>query len=118
MTHFIWRWLCNAIAILLVAYLMPGVFLASGGAALTAALLLGVVNALIRPVCLLFSLPINIMTLGLFTFVINAGMLKIVDVLMSGFATGGFLNTLIAALFISIISSVFTSFMREERRMF
>ena len=116
MTNIVWRWLCNAIALLLVAYLLPSIYLDGTGAALVAALLLGIVNAVIRPVCLFFSFPINFLTLGLFTFVVNAGMLKIVDLLMTGFATGGFWATVLAAILLSIISSILTSVLGGTRR--
>ena len=115
MTNFIWRWLCNAIALLLVAYLLPNIYLDGAGAALVAALLLGIINAVIRPVCMLLSLPINFLTLGLFTFVVNAAMLKIVDFLMEGFATGNFWSTVLAAVLLSIISGFLTSILGGSR---
>ena len=75
---FLIRWLVNAVALYLTTRIVHGVQIASFGGAVLAALVLGIVNAVIRPVVLVLTLPFNILTLGLFTFVVNALMLYIV----------------------------------------
>ena len=98
------RWVLNALAVLAAAWLMPGIEVTGFGAALITALVLGIVNAIIRPIILLFTLPLNIMTLGLFTLVINAGMLLIAASAVKGFTVSGFW----AAFFGSIILTIFS----------
>ncbi len=95
--------------ILGVASLLPGLVEVTGvQAALMAAIVLAVVNALIRPLVLIFTLPINFMTLGLFTLVINALMLYIVAFTVEGFLIVGFWQAIVAALLISVVSSFLT----------
>jgi putative membrane protein len=102
------RWLINAAALVIIAYILPQ-FHAPPSAAIVAAVFLGIINAVIRPVVMFLTLPLNILTLGLFTFVVNATMLWLVDVVVKGFETGGPLTTLLGALLLSIISSVLSS---------
>ena len=101
------RWVLNAVALLFVAWLIPGIDLKGFGAALITALVLGVVNAFIRPLVLLFTLPLNILTLGLFTLVINALMLLLTDSAVEGLTISGFW----AAFFGSIILSIASAFL-------
>lgn len=84
------NWLLAALAIMATAYLLPGVSLSGFVPALVTALVLGLVNAFIKPVLLLLTLPINILTLGLFTLVINALLIMLVSKLVSGFQVQGF----------------------------
>jgi putative membrane protein len=84
------RWIVNAGALLLVAYLYPGVHVQDFVTALVAALVLGLVNALIRPILVILTLPVTLLTLGLFLFVINAALFWLVAELVSGFAVSGF----------------------------
>lgn len=98
------HWLLYAIAILITAYLLPGVRLAGPGAALIAALVLGIVNTIIKPVLLLLTLPLNILTLGLFTFVINALLILLTSALVPGFVVTGFFWALIFSLVLSVIN--------------
>lgn len=109
MKSFVWRWIVNTIALLVVANLVQGIVVDNVLSLFLAALVLGVLNAVIRPILLLLTLPINILSLGLFTLVINGLMLKIVDWLVIGFATGGFLSTVFAALILSIISIILSA---------
>jgi putative membrane protein len=98
------RWVVNAAMLLLVAYLYPGVQVDGLGAALIAALLLGLVNALVRPLLVLLTLPVTVLTLGLFIFVINAALFWFVAEIVRGFRVTGFG----AALLGSILYSLFT----------
>ena len=100
------KWLIISLVILGVASITPSIKVASFSAALVAALVLGLVNLVIRPVVLFFTLPINILTLGLFTFVINASMILLTAHLVSGFEIKNFWWALILSLFISIVNSV------------
>jgi putative membrane protein len=100
------HWLLRAVAIIITAYLLPGVHLAGVGAALAAALVLGLVNTFIKPVLILLTLPLNILTLGLLTFVINALLILLTSSLVSGFQVSGFLAALIFSLVLSIINYV------------
>jgi len=106
MSYLIFRWVINAIALLLVAYLVPGFVVASLYNALIAALVLGLVNALIRPLLFILTLPITILTLGLFTFVINALMIWFVSTVVDGFDVAGFTPALLAAIILWVISMV------------
>lgn len=100
------RWLINAGAILLVAQLLEGIHVAGLGTALVAALVLGLVNAVIRPVILALTMPIGCLTLGLFTFVVNALMLWLTAAVVPGFDIDGFLPALVGSVLISVVSSV------------
>jgi putative membrane protein len=98
------HWLIYAIAIVITAYLLPGVRLSGFSAALVAALVLGLVNTFIKPVLLLLTLPLNILTLGLLTFVINALLIMLTSSLVPGFVVTGFWWALLFSLVLSIIN--------------
>ena len=97
-------WLINAAALLAVSYLMPSVQVTSFGAALIAALVLSVVNTIIRPILVLLTLPVTILTLGLFIFVINGLLFLAVAHLLEGFQVAGFWPAVLAAIVYSLIS--------------
>ena len=99
------NWVINALAILAAAYLLPGVHVTSFVSALVAAVVLGVINAFIKPVLLILTLPINILTLGLFTFVINAVVILLAANLVPGFTVDGFWWALIFSIVLSVINS-------------
>ncbi len=84
------RWFLSALALMGIAYYLPGIGVASFYTALIAALVLGLVNALIRPIILVLTLPVNILTLGLFTLVVNALMFLLVATIVKGFTVAGF----------------------------
>ena len=100
------RWFINALALMLVAYLYSGVQVSGIFAALIAALVLGLVNAVIRPLLVILTLPVTILTLGLFIFVINAFMFWFVTEIVKGFTVTGFTAALIGSLMFSVISLV------------
>ena len=97
-------WILNSVALLAVAYLLPGIVVASFGSAMLAALILGLVNMLVRPVLVLLTLPITIVTLGLFLFVINALLFWFVGSVLKGFQVQGFWWAVGGAILYSIIS--------------
>jgi putative membrane protein len=97
-------WLINTVALAAVAYLMPSVTIASAGAALVAALVLGLVNALIRPLLVLLTLPVTVLTLGLFILVLNGLLFWAVAALVPGFDVAGFWSGVIGAIVFSLVS--------------
>ena len=100
------RWLLLAAALLLVAHLYPGVKVSSFGAAMGAALVLGLLNALVRPLLVLLTLPVTLLTLGLFLFVINALMFWAAAWLLQGLEVSGFVAALVGSLIYSICGLV------------
>ncbi|MFA6423739.1 MAG: phage holin family protein [Candidatus Magasanikbacteria bacterium] len=100
------RWLISAGSLMLVAYVVPGISVASFYSALIAALVLGLVNALIRPIIILLTLPVNILTLGLFTLVINALLFWLVATMVKGFTVSGFMPAFLGALVVCVVSWV------------
>jgi putative membrane protein len=104
------RWLVLTAAVLAASWLLDGIRVSGLAPALLAAALLGILNAFLRPVILLLTLPINLVTLGLFTFLINALMLKIVSELINGFSVHGFWTAVFGALIISIVSGLLNRF--------
>ena len=97
------KWLCSAAALLAVAYLYNGVVVSSFTGALIAAAVLGLLNAIIRPVLVLLTLPVTLVTLGLFIFVINALMFWSAAGLVSGLSVTGFGAALVGSLLYSIL---------------
>ncbi|MFA5882177.1 MAG: phage holin family protein [Eubacteriales bacterium] len=103
------RWLLNSLALLFTAWLMPGIQIRSFGAALIAALVLGVINAIIRPIVLFFTLPLNILTLGFFTLVVNALMLLMVRSVVNGFTVSGFWAAFFGSIVLTIVSGLLSA---------
>lgn len=99
-------WILNAVALLIVAYLLPGITVASFGAALIAALVLGLLNTLVKPVLVLLTLPITVITLGLFLLVLNALVFWFAGSILRGFQVAGFWWALGGAIVYSLISGL------------
>ncbi|UCD79112.1 MAG: phage holin family protein [Desulfobacterales bacterium] len=108
------RWLTLTVAIILTAYLFDGIHVSGFFSAFFAAAMLGILNALFRPIALVLTLPINILTLGLFTFVINALMLKMASGVIAGFEVYGFWSAVFGSLMISVISWLLNSFINDQ----
>ena len=100
------NWILSALTILLTSQIVPGFKIDTFTTALLVAFVLGIVNAVIKPIIVILTLPINIITLGLFTFVINAALLMLVDRIVPGFKVEGFTPALIAAFILWIINIV------------
>jgi len=98
------RWVLSALSVIVVAYVVPGVRVASFWSALIAALVIGLVNALIRPLVLLLTLPVNILTLGLFTLVINGLMFLLAASVVKGFEVADFKAAFLGALVYWLVS--------------
>ncbi|MFP4108048.1 MAG: phage holin family protein [Desulfonatronovibrio sp.] len=110
------RWLVLTVAIVICAYLIEGIYVSGFLSAILAAAFLGILNSLLRPLLLLITLPINILTLGLFTFVINAVLLLMVSGVITGLEIRSFWSALGGALIISFISWVLLSFISDRGR--
>lgn len=106
------RLLLNAVSLLIVGRLGIGVSVRGFGSALLAALVWGLVNAVLKPVLLLLSLPLNILTLGLFTLVVNGFLLYLVGLLTPGFTVHGFFGAVFGALLLSVISFLLSLIVR------
>jgi len=100
------RWFLSALALLAVAYLYPGVRVDGFFAAAVAALVLGLVNAVVRPILVILTLPVTVLTLGLFLFVINALLFWLVAEVVKGFQVNGFVAALVGSLLYSLITLV------------
>src|SRR6185312_7402123 len=101
-------WILNAVALLIVAYILPGITVSSFGSALIAALVLGLLNAVVKPVLVLLTLPLTVVTLGLFLFVLNALVFWLAGSILRGFQVDGFLWDVIGAIVYSIVSTALT----------
>ncbi len=111
---FIVRLLTNMVAILLVAYLLPGImWVESLWAALAAAFLLGMVNTILRPILIFFTLPLTLLTFGLFLLVINGLMLWLVAAFVKGFYVNGFWGSVFGAILLSIVSWLLASLLQS-----
>jgi putative membrane protein len=108
------HWVLNALALLIVAYVVPGVSVRSPVAALVAAVLLGLANAVVRPVLVLLTLPVTILTLGLFLLVINGLLFWAVSGLMNGFEVRGFWPGVLGALVYSVLTTLLSHLVRQH----
>ena len=114
--RFLLVWLVNTLALVAVAYLMPSITITSFGSALFAALVLGLVNAVIRPLLILLTLPATILTLGLFIFVINGLLFWLVGSFVPGFIVHGFWAGFVGAILFSIVSWLLSALALKGRR--
>ncbi len=115
MTGLILRFLLSAAALGLTSRIVPGIRADGFGPLLVTALILGVLNAVIRPVLLLLTLPFNILTLGLFTFVVNAAMLGAAAFVVRGFHIEGVLPALLGAVVLALVSGVLNWLVRDRK---
>ncbi|MBV6272594.1 phage holin family protein [Alcaligenaceae bacterium CGII-47] len=97
-------WILNAVALLVVAYVLPGIMVASFGSALIAALVLGLLNTLVKPFLILLTLPISVVTLGLFLLVLNALVFWFAGSILKGFHVEGFWWAVLGAIVYSLVS--------------
>lgn len=109
MIKIILRWVTSALALYIVAKLLPGIHLSDFGSALIAVLIIGLVNALIKPILFLLTLPVTILTFGLFTFILNALMLMLASAITPGFKLDGFGTALLGSILLSIVTTIFHS---------
>jgi len=116
MNGFLLRLAISAFGLWVASKLVPGVQINDGWTLVWAALLLGIVNALVRPIALLITLPLTLLTLGLFILVVNAAMISLVAAMLDGFQLSGFGAALLGALVVSITSWLAASFIGPKGR--
>ena len=116
MLRFIVQFAVTALALWLAAWIVPGVSFASTGSLLAAALLLGIANAIVRPILVILTFPITVVTLGLFLLVVNAAMIGLVASLLGGFAVNGLAAGIGAAIVTGLVSWIAGSAIPDERR--
>ncbi len=108
-------WLINALALLIITYLMPSIHIRGFGTALIIAAVLGLINTIIRPVLLLLTLPVTILTLGLFILVVNALCFWLAASLLKGFEVSGFWAAFFGSLLYSIVSWLLSALVLGQR---
>jgi len=113
--RFLLRLVLNAVAVFLAANLVPGIAISGPGAAIVAGIILGFVNAIIRPLLILLTLPFTILTLGLFILIVNTICLALVAWLVPGFTIHGFVAAFVGALVISLVSWLLNALVADKR---
>jgi putative membrane protein len=103
------KWLIMTVSVMICAYLLPGVKVGGFFSALWVALFLGVVNVLLKPLLIIVTLPINILTLGLFTFVINALLILLASSVVKGFEVAGFWHAVLFGIVLSVVNYLLTA---------
>jgi putative membrane protein len=114
MKAFLLKWLVTAVSIFIVANIFGVIYIENFQALLLAALILGILNAILRPILIILTLPITIFTLGLFTLVINGFLLYAVSGLVSGFEIASFWRAFLAALLISMVNALINFLIHKE----
>ena len=109
MISIIVRWVLNALALYIVANILPGIHLSDFGSALVAVVIIGLVNVLIKPILFLLTLPVTVITFGLFAFVLNALMLMLASALTPGFKIDGFGTALLGSILLSLVTTILYS---------
>ena len=110
------RTLIIVLGIWVAGKLVPGIHVGSAGSLVFAAIALGLINALVRPLIVLLTLPFTLLTLGLFLLVINAAMLQLADWFVSGFSVDGFLSAVLGSIVVSLVSWAAASFIGPKGR--
>lgn len=116
--YLIAKWFISALSLLAAAYLIPGIYVSSFYIALVVAFFLGVVNVVIRPILVIFTLPVNILTLGLFIFVINGFLFWFLSTFIEGFYVDGLGVAILGALVVSIFSYIGNKFLVADKPAF
>jgi putative membrane protein len=114
MKHLLVKWIVNSTALLVVAHVTSGVTLDNWSTVFVAALVLGLLNAFLRPVLIFFTLPVTVLTLGLFTLVINAFLFYLAAHLVRGFHVADFWHAFVAALIFSVVSFILNVVVRSD----
>ncbi len=113
MTRFLLHWLTVSLSLAVAAYLLPQVQVTSAAALLLGGLMLGFVNAVIRPILTLLSLPVTLLTLGLFYLVVNGVSFGLAAFLVPGFQVGGLLAAILGALIVSVVSGIINMVLKD-----
>ncbi|MDJ0718360.1 MAG: phage holin family protein [Prochloraceae cyanobacterium] len=115
MPQFLLTWIITSASLLITAYLIPGITITSISAAAVAAIVLGLVNAFVKPLLVLFTLPLTVLTLGLFLLVVNAISFSIVGYFTPGVEINSFLDALFGSIVISLVSGFLNQFFNDEK---
>ena len=107
-------WIVNALALLALPYVVSSIQVAGLGTALLVAVVLGLINTLLRPLLVLLTLPVTLLTLGLFIFVINALLFQLADTLVDGFHVGGFWSALVGSIIYSLVSWALSALLQKR----
>ena len=114
MSQFLLTWLITAISLVITAYLIPGILIKGFVVAAIAALVMGFINAIVRPILILLTLPLTLLTLGLFLFVVNAISFSLVSYFTPGFSINSFWDALFGSIILSIISSLLSQVLEAK----
>jgi putative membrane protein len=117
MLNFFLTWLLAALSLMITAYLVPGIHIASFTAAAVAVIVMGLVNAIVKPILTILTLPLTILSLGLFLLVINAISLSLVGYFTPGFTVEGFWPALIGSIVLSLVSGLINKFVNLDQRL-
>ena len=109
----LFKWLIYTVAIIITAYILPGVAVSGVFAALVAGLILGLINTFIRPILLILTLPINVLSLGLFTLIINALLILLASAIVPGFSIASFWSALLFGLVLAIVNAALKAIIRD-----
>lgn len=112
MPRFLLHWLVTAVALGAAAYLVPGIHIASGPVLIIAALVLGFVNAIVRPVLVVLTLPLTVLTLGIFYFIVNGAAFGLAAALVPGFTVASLGSAILGSIVVALVSSVFAWLVR------
>lgn len=107
----------NALALIITTYIVPGFEVTDFWAALLAAIILGAANTFIRPLLLFLTAPLNVVTLGLFTFVVNAIMLRLVDIIVPGLTIDSFIIAIVAAVVLAVVSTALNMVLGDLKKL-
>ena len=110
------KFFLTGLAVLLTAYLLPGVHVENYGQALLVALVLSIANVIVKPILILFTIPLTVLSLGLFLLVINALIILMVDYFVPGFSVDGFWWALAFSLILSVFNSMFSDLTKESKK--
>lgn len=113
--NFFLKIILSAVAVIIVSYLLPGVYIDDFFTAVILALVLAILNALVKPILIIFTIPLTVFTLGLFLLVINAIIILFADSLVSGFYVDGFWWALIFSILLSITNSLLTDLSKSKK---
>ena len=113
--QFLLTWILTAVSLVITAFLVPGLDISSFGAAAVAAIVLGLVNAVVKPILIIFTLPLTILTLGLFLLVVNAISLGIVGYFTPGFSVNGFFPAVIGSIVLSLVSGFLNQMFNQDQ---
>ena len=115
MPQFLITWIVTSASLLITAQFIPGISIDTLNSAIFAAIVLGLINAILKPILILFTLPLTILSLGLFLFIVNAISFSLVAYFTPGFQVNSFLDALLGSIFLSIVSGFLNSIFNDEK---